>query len=68
MNADTKTFAFDPHTRVAGKGLDKSKAKNGKLSVADAVAVDDEVEVSYHDMNGKLMAFEVEVQKGAKKS
>ena len=66
---DTKTFAFDPRTRVVGKGLGtKSKEKNGKLTVSDAVAVDDEVQVAYHDMNGKLMAFEVRVQKGAKKS
>ena len=60
--ADNKdmTFTVDNTTKFVGKGLG-TKAKAGKLTATDAVAMNDRVRVAYHDMGGTMHAATVTV-------
>src|SRR5262245_13004894 len=49
------TFTVDSDTKFVGKGLSTKTAKQGKLTAADAVGVNDRVAVTYHDMGGGTM-------------
>jgi hypothetical protein len=56
------TFAVDGSTVVVGKGIGtKSKAKQGKPSVADLLKEGDRVTVTYADVGGTLRASRIEV-------
>lgn len=56
------TFTVDATTKFVGKGLGtKAKAGGGKLTLTDAVAMNDAVSVTYHDMAGKLHAANVRI-------
>jgi hypothetical protein len=56
------TFTIDSSTKFVGKGLGtKSQAKGGKMTASDAVAANDTVSVSYHDMGGTMHAASVRV-------
>jgi hypothetical protein len=54
------TFTVDNSTKFVGKGLG-TKASQGKLTASDAVAENDRVRVTYHDMNGTMHAATVTV-------
>ena len=55
-------FAVDSSTHVVAKGAStKSAAQAGKLMITDAVKMGDRVQVSYHEMDGKMHASEVRV-------
>ena|SRR5881409_4433010 len=54
------TFTVDNSTKFVGKGLG-TKAAAGKLTAADAVAMNDRVRVAYHDMGGTMHAATVTV-------
>jgi hypothetical protein len=54
------TFTVDGSTKFVGKGLG-TKAKTGKLTATDAVAMNDHVSVTYHDMGGTMHAASVRV-------
>jgi len=55
-------FAVDSNTKVVAKGAStKSAAQAGKLMITDAVKMGDRVQVSYHEMDGKMHASEVRV-------
>ncbi|HEY6213647.1 MAG TPA: hypothetical protein VIW45_15250 [Vicinamibacterales bacterium] len=55
-------FSVDADTKVIAKGAStKSAAQGGKLAIGDAVGNGDRVQVSYHDMSGKMHATEVRV-------
>jgi hypothetical protein len=57
------TFTIDSSTKFVGKGLGtKSAAKGGKMTASDAVAANDTVSVSYHDMGGTMHAASVTVK------
>jgi hypothetical protein len=57
------TFTIDSSTKFVGKGLGtKSAAKAGKMTATDAVAANDTVTVSYHDMGGMMHAASVTVK------
>jgi|ERR687887_249401 hypothetical protein len=59
------TFAVDNNTKFVGKGLGaKSKEKSGKMTASEAVAANDQVSVSYHEMGGTMHAASVRVTKG----
>jgi hypothetical protein len=63
------TFTVDGSTKFVGKGLG-TKARTGKLTAPDAVAMDDAVSVTYHDMGGTMHAASVRITNkapGAKK-
>jgi hypothetical protein len=60
------TFAIDNTTKFVGKGLStKSREKGGKITAADAVAANDSVTVTYHDMGGTMHAAQVRVNNKA---
>jgi hypothetical protein len=63
--ADTMTFTVDSATKLTGKGLgtmaSEKKAKNEPFTIADGVAKDDLVKVTYHDMEGKMHASQVTI-------
>jgi hypothetical protein len=65
-NNKDMTFEIDNTTRIVGKGLgtknEAAKAAGKKLVITDAVHEKDNVQVSYHDMSGKLHAAEVRVR------
>src|SRR5437016_3023140 len=52
--AKEMTFTVDSSTKFVGKGLG-TKASQGKLTATDAVAMNDKVSVTYHDMGGGTM-------------
>jgi hypothetical protein len=55
-------FTIDSSTKFVGKGLGtKSQAKGGKMTATDAVAANDMVSVTYHDMGGMMHAASVRV-------
>jgi hypothetical protein len=54
------TFKVDGTTKFVGKGLG-TKASAGKITATDAVAANDRVSVTYHDMAGTLHAASVRV-------
>jgi|KBSSwiStaDraftv2_1062776.scaffolds.fasta_scaffold1512110_2 hypothetical protein len=54
------TFTLDGNTKFVGKGL-STKSKGGAMSATDAVAANDKVSVTYHDMGGSLHAANVRV-------
>ena len=62
---DTMTFVVDSATKVVGKGVgtmaSEKKAKNEPLKITDAVAMDDMVKVTYHEMDGKMHAAQVTI-------
>jgi len=62
---DTMTFAVDSATKLVGKGIgtmaNEKKAKNEALTIADGVATDDVVKVTYHEMDGKMHAAQITV-------
>jgi len=60
------TFTVDGSTKFVGKGLG-TKARTGKLTAPDAVSMNDNVSVTYHDMGGTLHAATVRVVTAAKK-
>lgn len=53
-------FTVDGTTKFVGKGLG-TKAKMGKLTAPDAVAMGDAVSVTYHDMGGTMHAASVRI-------
>lgn len=53
-------FTVDGTTKFVGKGLG-TKAKMGKLTAPDAVAMGDAVAVTYHDMGGTMHAASVRI-------
>ena len=60
------TFAVDNTTKFVGKGLStKSREKGGKITAMDAVAMNDSVTVTYHDMGGTMHAAQVRVNNKA---
>ncbi len=57
-----QSFAIDGETRVIGQGVGTAaRAKDGKVTVPDLVAVGDRVSVSYHTMGANLHAAEIRV-------
>lgn len=48
------TFKVDGTTKFIGRGLG-TKAASGKIMATDAVAMNDQVRVTYHDMGGGVM-------------
>ena len=58
------TFSLDGTTKFVGKGLG-TKSKGGKLVATDAVAMNDQVRVTYHDMGGTMHAANVSVTRKA---
>ena len=48
------TFTIDGTTRFVAKGVSTKSAK-GKIMATDAVAINDQVRVTYHDMGGGAM-------------
>ena len=54
------TFKIDGTTKFVGKGLG-TKAAGGKITATDAVAANDRVSVTYHDMGGTLHAASVRI-------
>jgi hypothetical protein len=54
------TFTVDSSTKFVGKGLG-TKAKAGPITATDAVAPNDRVRVSYHDMGGTMHAANVNI-------
>ena len=57
------TFKIDGTTKFVGKGLSTKSAK-GKIMATDAVAANDMVRVTYHDMGGGVLhAASVRVDK-----
>ena len=70
--SETMTFAVDASTKVLGKGLgtmaNEKKAKGEPFTVADGVALDDIVKVTYHDVAGKMHASQVNVVQKSMKS
>jgi hypothetical protein len=54
------TFSIDGTTKFVGKGL-STKSKGGKLTATDAVSMGDMVNVTYHDMAGKMHAANVQI-------
>ena len=60
------TFTIDGTTKFVGKGLStKSREKGGKITAMDAVAANDSVSVTYHDMGGTMHAAQVRVNNKA---
>ena len=61
------TFTVDGTTKFVGKGLStKTREKGGKgLTVMEAVAMNDSVSVTYHDMGGTMHAAQVRVNNKA---
>ena len=60
VDSKAMTFTVDNTTKFVGKGLG-TKAKAGKLTATDAVAMNDHVRVAYHDMGGTMHAATVTV-------
>ena len=59
-------FTMDSTTKFVGKGLStKSREKGGKITAMDAVAMNDSVTVTYHDMGGTMHAAQVRVNNKA---
>jgi uncharacterized protein DUF5666 len=54
------TFTLDGSTKFVGKGLG-TKSKSGPITASDAVAMGDQVKVTYHDMGGTMHAANVTV-------
>ncbi|HEV8347477.1 MAG TPA: hypothetical protein VGQ16_12935 [Vicinamibacterales bacterium] len=54
------TFTIDSSTKFVGRGLG-TKAKAGPITATDAVAANDKVRVTYHDMGGTLHAASVNI-------
>jgi hypothetical protein len=54
------TFTVDGSTKFVGKGLG-TKSRAGKLTASTAVAVNDQVSVTYHDMGGMMHAASVRI-------
>lgn len=54
------TFTVDSSTKFVGRGLG-TKAKAGPITATDAVAANDKVRVTYHDMGGTLHAASVNI-------
>ncbi len=62
------TFNVDNNTKFIGKGLTTKSKQQGKMTAPDAVGMNDQVTVSYHDMNGSMHAATVRITaKGMKK-
>jgi hypothetical protein len=63
--ADTMTFTVDSATKLTGKGMgtmaSQKKAKNEPFTITDGVAKDDLVNVTYHDLEGKMHASQVSI-------
>src|SRR5436309_2780579 len=56
------TLTVDNDTKIIGKGLSTKKMEKGKkLTAPEAVAMGDQVSVTYHDMGGTMHAAEVRV-------
>ena len=62
---ESMTFAVDSGTKFVGKGLTTKstamEAKGQKLTLADSVAKDDMVSVTYTEMGGKMHASAVKI-------
>ena len=62
---ESMTFAVDGTTKIVGKGLTTKStemaAKGQKLTLADSVAKDDMVSVTYTEMDGKMHASVVKI-------
>jgi len=54
------TFTVDNTTKFVGKGL-STKSKAGPITATDAVAMNDKVRVTYHDMGGTMHAANVSI-------
>ena len=54
------TFMLDGTTKFVGKGL-STKSKGAPMSATEAVAANDRVSVTYHDMGGKMHAANVRI-------
>jgi hypothetical protein len=61
------TFTVDSSTKFVGKGLGTKSAK-GPITATDAVAANDQVSVTYHDMGGTMHAASVRVMAKGKKN
>src|SRR5262245_20082114 len=62
------TFTVDSGTKFIGKGLTTKSKEKGKMTAQDSVGMNDQVSVTYHDMNGTMHAESVRITaKGAKK-
>ena len=64
FNVDAKTDVTAPGAGTATKAAKKGGMKGAKF--ADLVKVGDEVEVTYKDVSGKMMASAIRVTKKAK--
>ena len=67
--AESKTFVVDAGTTIRGKGLttkaNEKAAKGEKMTVADSLAVNDLVSITYTEEGGKPYANTIKiVQKG----
>lgn len=58
--AKEMTFTIDSTTKFVGKGLG-TKSQKGPLTATDAVAMNDRVSVTYHDMGGSMHAARVSI-------
>jgi hypothetical protein len=58
--AKDMTFTIDNTTKVVGKGL-TTKTGGAPIVITDALAANDRVRVSYHDMGGTMHASTVTV-------
>jgi anthranilate/para-aminobenzoate synthase component II len=58
--AKDMTFTIDGSTKFVGKGL-STKSAAGKITATDAVAMNDRVSVTYHDMGGTMHAASVRI-------
>jgi D-serine deaminase-like pyridoxal phosphate-dependent protein len=54
------TFTLDSSTKFVGKGL-STKSKGAPMSATEAVAANDKVSVTYHDMGASLHAASVRI-------
>ena len=61
------TFTVDGNTKFIGKGLSTKTKEKGKLTASDSVGMNDQVNVSYHDMNGSMHAETVRIMVKAPK-
>jgi hypothetical protein len=54
------TFTIDNNTKFVGKGL-STKTKGARTTASAAVAMNDQVSVTYHDMGGTMHAANVRI-------
>ena len=63
--AESMTFAVDSATKVVGKGLttkaNEKTAKGEKMTLMDSLGNDDNVSVTYTEMDGKLHASTIKI-------